>query len=39
MIMRGSENEAGREVGKRHVSERGGGKEGLRFFSSVAVGR
>jgi hypothetical protein len=31
--MRGSENEAGREVGKRHVCERGEGA-GVFFFIS-----
>jgi hypothetical protein len=32
MRVRGSENEAGREVGKRHVSERGGGLRAEVFF-------
>jgi hypothetical protein len=38
MIMRGSENEAGREVGKRHVCERGGEERRAEVFFFISRG-
>ena len=38
MRVRGSENEAGREVGKRHVCERVGGKKGGGMWPEAKCG-